>query len=95
MGHGHGIFTFRTGAGQLIQGCAAGIGHAQDPGHLVKALPRRVIPCRAENFQFGIILDIHNHTVAAGHHQTEKRRFQLRKGQIIGGDMTPNMVDRN
>ena len=95
MGHGHGVFTLRTGAGQLIQGCAAGIEHAQDTGYLVEALPRRVIPCGAEDFQFGVILDIHNHAVAAGHHQTEERRFQLRKGQIVGSDMTPDMMDRN
>ena len=95
MGHGHGVFALCTGTGQLVQRRAAGIGHAQDPGHLVKALPRRVIPGRAENFQFGVILNIHNHAVAAGHHQTEERRFQLGKGQIIGGNVAPDMVDRN
>ena len=43
----------------------------------------------------GVILDLHDHGVAAGDHQTEKGRLQLRVGQIVGGDVTPDMVYRN
>ena len=33
--------------------------------------------------------------MSAGHHETQKRRFQLRVGKVIGGDVPTDMVHGN
>ena len=33
--------------------------------------------------------------VPAGYHQTKKRRFQLRMSDVVGGNVPPNVVNRN
>ena len=80
---------------RLVQCGAAGIGHPQNPGYLVKALPCGIIQSSPQNLHFRIILHIHNHGVSAGNHQTKKGRLQLGVGQIIGGNVSPDVVDRN
>ena len=78
-----------------VQRRAAGIGHPQHPRDLVEGFPRRVIQRRAEYVHVRVVFDLHDHRVAAGHHQTQKRRLQLRIGDVIGGDMSPDVVNRD
>ena len=92
---GHGISGLVAGLGHAVQGCAAGIGHTQHTGHLVKALPRRVIPGGAQNVKHGIILHVHNQAVAAGDHQAQKGRLQIGTGQIVCGNVSPDVVNRD
>ena len=65
------------------------------PGRPCQRIPRRVIQRRAEYVHVRVVFDLHDHRVAAGHHQTQKRRLQLRIGDVIGGDMSPDVVNRD
>ena len=78
-----------------VQRRAAGIGHPQHPGDLVEGFSRRVVQGRAEDVHVRVVFDLHDHRVAAGHHQTQERRLQLRIGDVIGGDMSPDVVNRD
>ena len=60
MGMGQGVDAALGLLGQLVHGCAAGIGQSQHPGRLVEALPRRIVPGRTQNFQIRIIPDVHD-----------------------------------
>ena len=78
---------------QLVHRSAAGIGQSQHTGSLVEALPRRVVPRGAQHRHVRIVLHVHNEGVSAGDGQRHKGRLQFRERQIVGGDMTPHMVD--
>ena len=80
---------------QLVHGLAARIGQAQDPGRLVEALTGGIVPGGPENFHIRVVLHIHDKGVAPGDGQGQKGRLQVRKGQVIGGDMAPDMVYRD
>ena len=89
-------FLCRTSAlRQRIHRCAAWIGQTQHPGRLIKHPPARVIPRGADDFQIRIIFYVHNQSIAAGNGQSQKRRLQFRKGDIIGSNMPPHMVHRD
>ena len=62
---------------------------------LIKTFPCRVIPRSADDFQIRIIFYVHNQSIAAGNDQSQKRRLQFRKGDIIGSNMPPHMVHRD
>ena len=95
MGMGQGVDTAPGLLGQLVHGRAAGVGKSQHSGRLVKAFPRRIVPGRTQNFQIRIIPDVHDHGVAPGDGQCQEGWLQLREGQIVGGDMAPDMVHRD
>ena len=62
---------------------------------LSKHSPRRVVPGAAEYPDTGVILHLDEMAVPARGDQAEKRRGQIRMGQIVGGDMGTQMVDRD
>ena len=95
MGPGQVVYAPLGLPGQLIHGLTAGIGQAQDPGGLVKALPGGVVPGGPENFHVRIILHIHDKGVAPGDGQCQKWRLQVRKCQVIGGDVPPDVMHRD
>ena len=78
---------------QLVHRSAAGIGQSQHAGGLVEALPRRVVPCGAQHRHVRVIPHVHDQGVAAGDGQRHEGRLQLRERQIVGGDVSPYMVD--
>ena len=43
----------------------------------------------------GVVLHLHDVTVPAGGHQTQKGRLELRVGQVERGDVSPQMVHRH
>ena len=90
---GQGISCGITAPSHFVQGFAAGIGHSQHPGHLVKALSRSVIPGGAHDSRIRIILYIQDQGIAAGNRKAHKGGLQLRKSDIIGSDMSPNMMN--
>ena len=81
--------------GQSVHGLAAGVGKAQHTGCLVEALAGSVIPCGSQDRHVRIVPDIHDEGVAAGDGQRQKGRLQLREGQIVGGDVATDVVDRD
>ena len=80
---------------QLVHGLAAGIGQAQDPGGLIEALPRRVIPGGTQDPDIGVVPDIGDEGVAAGDGQGQEGGLQVREGQVVGGDVSPDVVHRD
>ena len=73
----------------------AGIRHTDHAGDLVKALPCRVVACRAHDVKFCVILHVDDQRMSAGDDKAQKRRLQIGIRQIIGRDMPPDMVNRN
>ena len=95
MRPGHGIARRVSALRRAVKGRAAGIGHAEQPRDLVKALPCCVVARAAQNAQLRIVLDVDEHGVPAGDDEAQKRRLQVRVGQIVGRDMALDVVDRN
>ena len=95
MGTGQGVHAARRLLSQLIHGLAAGVGETQHTGGLVEALACRIVTGSAQNLHVGVVRHIHDQRIAAGDGQRQKRRLQFRKGQIVGGDVTPHMVHRD
>ena len=79
--------------GHAVHGAAAGIAQAQHPGGLVKALAGGVIPGGAHDLKMGIVPDIYKGGGAAGHAQAQKGRLQVRVGDVVGGDVAPDVVN--
>ena len=94
-GSGQTIGVGIAGGGQTIQVDPAGVGHSHGAGGLIEAFPRRVVPGAAQHAEAGVILRLHDVAVPAGDHQAEEGRLQLGEGQIVGGDMGAEVVDRN
>ena len=92
MGTGQLIFAAGGLLRQLVHGLAAGIGQSQHTGRLVEALPRRVVAGGAQHRHIRIVPHVHDQGVASGDGQCHEGRFQLRKRQIVGGDVAPHMV---
>ena len=95
MGTGQVVLSTLRPLCQLIHRPAAGIGQPQHPGGLVEALPRRVVPGRAQDGHIRVIRHVHDQRVTAGDGQGHKGRLQLRKRQIVCGDMTADVVHRD
>ena len=81
--------------GQTVHGPAAGIADAQHPGHLVEALPRRVVPGGPQDLHLRVVPDVHDEGGAPGDTQADKGGLQVRVGDVVGRDMAPDMVDRD
>ena len=92
---GHGIFGRVAGPAHPVQGRAAGIGHSQHPGNLVKAFAGSVVPGAAQDLHPRVVLHVHQHGVAAGDHQTEEGGLQVRVGDVVGRDVAPDVMHRN
>ena len=73
----------------------AGVGQPQCAGNLVKGFAGGVVHRAAQHLVAAPVLHHHNVAVATAGHQTEKRRFQVRMGQIVCRDMSPQMVYRH
>ena len=80
---------------QIVHRLSAGIGQPQHPGSLVKALAGSVVPGCPQDVHIRVIRHIHQQRIAAGDGQSQEGRFQLREGQVIGGDMASDMVHRD
>ena len=89
------IFLRVDGLCHAVERRAARVGHAEHARHLVKALARRVIARRAEDAELRIVLHVDDHAVPAGHDETEKRRLQLRIGQIVCRNVSPDVMHRH
>ena len=89
------IFLRVAGLRHAVERRAARVGHAEHARHLVKALARRVIARRAEDAELRIVLHVDDHAVPAGHDETEKRRLQLRIGQIVCRNVSPDVMHRH
>ena len=92
---GEGVFRGIAALGEIVHRLAAGVGQAQNPGDLVKALPCGVVPGCPQDGHIRIPRHVHNHGVAPGDAQGQEGGLQLGKGQIVGRDMAPEMVDRD
>ncbi len=79
--------------GHFVHGPAAGIAQTQHPGGLVKALPRRVVPGGAQHREMGVVANVHDGGGAAGHAQAQEGGLQVGVGDVIGGDVPPDVVD--
>ena len=95
MGHGELILAVVAPLGQPVHGRSAGVADPQHPGHLVKTLSRRIVPGTAQDFHFGIGFYIHNGGGTSGDAKAHKGGLQIRVGNVVGSDVTPDMVDRN
>ena len=84
-----------AGSGGRGHAGAAGVGQAQRAGHLVKGLAGGVVHRAAQHLVPAPVLHHHDMAVPAAGHQAEERRFQFRVGQIIGGNVPPQMVHRH
>ena len=93
VGLGQVIFPVVAPHCQPVHGPTAGIADAQHPGHLVKALPRRVVPGAAQDGHVRVGPHIHNGGGAAGDAQADEGGLQIRVGEIVGGDVAPHVVD--
>ena len=95
MGPGQLVTGIIAALSQLIHRSAARIANPQHPGHLVKALPRRVVPGSTQDLHISVALYVHDHGVAAGDTETHKGGLQVGVGDVVGGDMGPDMMDRD
>ncbi len=95
MADGELIFRVVPALGEGIHRLAAGIAQTQHPGGFVKAFAGSIVPGRAENVHIRVIAHIHQQCVAAGDGQTHKGRLQLRKGDVVGGDVAADVVYRD
>ena len=81
--------------GQVVHGAAPGVPDPQHPGHLVKALPRRVVPGPAQDLHIRVGSHVHDQSSAAGDAQTYKGGLQIWMGDVVGSDVSPHMVHRD
>ena len=95
MGPGQLIAAVISPVRKAVHGTAAGVADAQHPGHLVKALPRRIIPGAAQHLHLRIGAHIHHQGGPAGDTQADEGRLQVWVGDVVGGDVAPHMVDRD
>ena len=84
-----------AGLGHFVQGRTAGIGHSQNPGYLIEALPCRIVQGGTQNLHLRIVQHIYNHGMSAGDHQAQKRRLQIGIGQVVGRNVAPDVVHRD
>ena len=89
------ILLIVPGPGQLVNRLAAGIGQPENAGGFIEALPCRVIARGAEDAHIGIAAHIADERIAAGDGKADKRRLQIRIGNIIRGNMAADMMYRN
>ena len=80
---------------QLVHRPAAGVGEPQHPRRLVEAFAGGIVTGGTQHGHIGVVRHIHDQRIAAGDGQRHEGRLQLRKGQIVGGDVPPHMVHRN
>ena len=92
MGHGQAVGVGVAGFGGVGHAGAAGVGQAQRAGHLVKGFAGGIVHRAAQNVKPGVVLHLYNVAVAAAGHQAQKGRFQVRVGQVQGGNVAPQMV---
>ena len=95
VGPGQLVPAVVSSAGQAVHGAAPGVADAQHPGHLVKALPRRVVPGPPQHLHVRVGLHVHDQGGAAGDAQAHKGGLQLRVGDVICGDVPSHMVHRD
>ena len=95
VGPGEGVGLVVAPLGHLVHGSAAGIAQPKHPGDFVKALPRRVVPGTAQHLKVGVVLHIHQGSGAAGDAQAQKGRLQIGVGDVVGGDVAPDVVHRD
>ena len=81
--------------GDLVQLHPARVGDAHGPGGLVEGLPGGVVPGAAQDLQAGVVLHPDDVAVAPGDHQAQEGGCQLRAGEVVGGDVPPQMVHRD
>ena len=89
------VFPVVAGLGQVIDGLAAGVRQAEHARCLVKALAGRIVARGAEDAQVGIVAHVADERVAARDGQAHKRRFQLRVGNVVGRDVTADVMHRD
>ena len=80
---------------QPVDRRAAGIRQAEHTRGFIKALARGVVARPAENAKIGIAAHVHEHRVAAGNGKAEKRRFKLRVGNVVCGNVAADVVHRD
>ena len=78
--------------GRSVQGGAAGIAQPHDPGNLVKALPRRVVPGRPQDGHVRVAPYVHDEGGPPRDAQADKGRLQVRVGDVVGSDVPPHVV---
>ena len=61
----------------------------------VKALPRRVVPCGAEDSKVRVAPHVDNQRVPARDDEADKGRLQLRVRKVICRDVAADMVHRH
>ena len=79
--------------GHPVHGAASGVAQPQHPGGLVEALPRRVVPGAAQDLKVSVVLHVHDGGGTAGHAQAQERGLQIGVGDVVGGDVAPDVVD--
>ena len=84
-----------AGLGGVGYAGAAGIRQTQRAGHFVKGFARSIVHGTAQHLVMGVVLYLDDVAVAARGHQAQKRRFQLRVGQVQSGNVSPQMVHRH
>ena len=94
-GPGQGVFCIVAPLGQLLHGPPAGVGKAKHTGDLVEALSRRVVPGGPQDGHVRIAPHVHQHGVSPGDAQRQEGGLQLREGQVVGGDVPPQVVHRD
>ena len=92
MGHRQAVGFGVAGLGGVGHAGAAGVGQAQRPGHLVKGFAGRVVHSVAQNVVVGVVQHFHNVAVAAGGHEAEERRLELRVGEVKGCNVSPQVM---
>ena len=95
MGHRQAIGLGVACFGGICHAGAAGIGQTQGAGNLVKGFAGGIVHGVAQNVVVGIVLHLHDMAVAAGCHQTEEGRLELRMGQVKGRNVAPQVMHRN
>ena len=95
MGHRQAVGLGVAGLGGIGHAGAAGIGQTQRAGHLVKGFTGGIVHGVAQNVVVGVVLHLHDMAVAAGCHQTEEGRLELRMGQVEGRNVAPQVMHRN
>ena len=95
MGAGQVIGLVIPALCQTVHRPAAGIADAQHPGGLVKALPRRIVPGTAHDLHVGIGANIGDEGIASRNTEADKGGLQLRVGDVVGGDVAPDVMDRD
>ena len=79
--------------GYLVDLRPAGVTKPNLPGHFVKGFSGRIILGPPQDLIFPVIPDQDQMGVAAGYDQAHKRRLQIRRRDIVGADMSFDMMD--